>query len=120
MTDIRQILGEIRPGAIYGWKGGAWDDPEQVDWRDEIKIEPTPEEYAAGWIRVQDSIAEQLIKDNRRDSAQGDFDSTPLSALTATQAEDWIDANVTDLAGVIQVLKFIIRMIIALRNDRWP
>ena len=44
-ADVRELLGRIRRGADYRWKGGAINDESLVDWRDRTQIEPTEAEY---------------------------------------------------------------------------
>lgn len=39
---------------------------------------------------------------------------------TETQAQDWIDSNVTDLPTAVVALKAMARLIVALRDATWP
>ena len=56
--DIPLILGEIRPGADYGWRGVSASGAEaanyaNVDWRDEEQTKPTTREIEDAWPAVQ-------------------------------------------------------------------
>jgi len=42
------------------------------------------------------------------------------ASWTEIQATDYVDNNVTDLASAKVVLRAMARMMIALRNERWP
>lgn len=46
-ADVRELLGRLRPGADWGWRGGAVNDPAQLRWRDSVQSEPTEAEYLA-------------------------------------------------------------------------
>jgi hypothetical protein len=53
------------------------------------------------------------------DADKTDYQSSPFKGLTPTQAEAWIDANVTDLASAKVALKKVARAILYLvrRSD---
>lgn len=46
-ADVREIIGRIRPGSPFGWKGGQPNDASLVRWRDRANPEPTEAEYLA-------------------------------------------------------------------------
>ncbi len=85
--DIRAALDHVAPGAAYGWRGGAWDDYSQVEWRDEAIPQPTLAQLQTAW---QEILAEQQQADdtliavkNQALSAVG----VALTDLTQTQKE---------------------------------
>lgn len=43
--DVPFLLGRLRPGAEWGWRGGTPRQTTNVDWRDAVQIEPTEQEY---------------------------------------------------------------------------
>jgi hypothetical protein len=56
--NIPLILGDIRPGAEYGWRGKSYSGGEvanydNVDWRDEKQAKPTEQELIDAWPAVQ-------------------------------------------------------------------
>lgn len=85
--DIRLVLGRIRNGADYGWRGNAslGQTLEAVDWRDLVQTIPTDAEVILDWeayIVEQQEIAtlRQTILTNAQ-SAVG----KSLAALTAAE-----------------------------------
>lgn len=46
-ANVRVLLGRLRPGSEFGWKGGRDNDTTQVRYRDSATIEPTEAEYLA-------------------------------------------------------------------------
>lgn len=85
--DIRLVLGRIRPGAEYGWRGdsGLGNTLDAVDWRDNVQTKPLDAEviadYDAYLIEEQEaSTLRQTIITNAQ-SAVG----KSLAALTAAE-----------------------------------
>ena len=57
----------------------------------------------------------------RRQDADQDVGNIPgWATWTAQEAQDWIDANVTNLATARTAFKAMARMLMALRNKTWP
>ncbi|MDH5670373.1 MAG: hypothetical protein OEY86_20420 [Nitrospira sp.] len=119
--DYRLILSIIRPGATYRWTGDATGDKTDIVWLDQEQIEPTDQEYADGWVLAQIELANQASQDTVQTGAKNAFSAVPgLATATGAEAEAWINANVTDLASAKVAITHLVKMIIALRNDRWP
>lgn len=65
------------------------------------------------------SMAEVLM--NVKTGAKTNAENIPSYATwTGAQAETWIENNVDNLASAKTVLKALAKMVIALRNERWP
>lgn len=57
----------------------------------------------------------------RQEQSDSDAANIPgWATWTAQEAQDWIDANVTNLASARTALKAMARMLLALRNKTWP
>ena len=56
-----------------------------------------------------------------QDSAKTQAATIPAwAAYTESEALAYIDTNVTDLNSALVVIRALTRMVIALRNERWP
>lgn len=61
--DIPFLLGRLRPGAKWGWRGGNHRQTEQVDWRDFAQIEPTEQEYLDEQLLVNaEEVAAEITR----------------------------------------------------------
>lgn len=115
-----------------GWFGNItlWHNASQatsyaeLDIRDDdsnISAKPSEGELDDAYTRWQ---AAQVILDAQdavQVGAKVQASSIPVWAgYTEAEALAYIDANVIDLASAIIVIKALTRMVIALRNERWP
>ena len=83
----------------------------------------TPDEatLAQALIDFQLAKSSKELSDVRQSQSKTQFAAIPIYArMTEQQAIDYIDINVTDLASAKVVLAALARMVIALRNDRFP
>jgi len=65
--------------------------------------------------------ASELAAETRRVNAQAEAKlATELRSLTPAQAVAYIESNVTTLATAKTVLKIMVRLLIALRDETWP
>ena len=78
---------------MYGWKGGDPGDASLIDWRDEVQIEPTEQEYTDGWVLAQAETASKQSETNRRETAK--------LALVALGADGARVQGVPDLAETL-------------------
>jgi hypothetical protein len=63
----------------------------------------------------------ELAAETRRVNAQAEAKlATELRSLTPAQAVAYIESNVTTLATAKTVLKIMVRLLIALRDETWP
>ncbi|MCB9457775.1 MAG: hypothetical protein H6671_17470 [Anaerolineaceae bacterium] len=86
--DIRLVLGRIRPGAAYGWRGDGDDfghTMEAVDWRDQATTKPQESAVIADWDAYQ---AEEQEATSLRQTILGNAQSAVGKTLdTLTTAE---------------------------------
>ena len=91
---------------------------------EESWIELTPQEVIARDARAAESalrIAEMEAQEAVRESGEQDFAALPgWATWTVAEAEDYIEAYVTDLASAKAVLKALAKAIVAIRNHEWP
>lgn len=66
------------------------------------------------------SRVERVVSDPEiyRETVGNNLLSGPLGTVTPDQADAWIDANVTTLAGARTALRTLARLVIALRDTR--
>jgi len=84
-ADVRELLGRLRPGSEFGWRGGPQNDTEQVVYRDPSTSEPTEAEYLAEQAIV---LAENGAR-RAENTARGVRLSTTVGKhLTATSATE--------------------------------
>ncbi|NWG15797.1 MAG: hypothetical protein HXY41_04110 [Chloroflexi bacterium] len=55
-VDIRLVLGRLRPGCAYHWRGGE-GYAAIGEWRDPATKKPTEAEILAEWVRYQNEMA---------------------------------------------------------------
>jgi hypothetical protein len=84
-TDIRFILGRIRPGADYGWSGGDPATASNVVWRDLVQIEPTQTEYDAEQLVID---GEDVIKVQGRTDRQNRINSAVGKTFISTTSPE--------------------------------
>lgn len=98
--DIRAALNRVAPGAEYGWRGGAWDDYSQVEWRDQVIPQPSLAELQAAWseIEAEGQQANQTLVNikNTAQSAAG----VALADLTQAQIKSLLAILLWQAGGV--------------------
>ena len=84
-------------------------------------VTPTEQEMDDAFIRWQATQVLESNVNNIRSGAKAEVEAdAQFKAWTGDDAALWIDSNVTDLESAKTVLKKMARMVIALRNERWP
>ncbi|MBI5671127.1 MAG: hypothetical protein HZC41_24285 [Chloroflexi bacterium] len=113
-VDIRLVLGRLRPGSAYHWRGsGATGNGYDAigEWRDPRTDKPTLAELLAEWevYRQEQAAAEQTRQQRRqkldglRQSNRSDLDlakfagQSPLDDLARKVA--WLEQEIHDLRG---------------------
>jgi hypothetical protein len=108
-ADIPFILSRIRPDAEWGWAGGSYADPQNLDWRDSVQIEPTELELETEWDVIlveqasQSTVKQQLVSESA--STVGVL----LSSLTNAQSRVLLEMILYALGGskgAFQAMKF--------------
>ena len=129
-VELREVLSRLRPnmGAdYYRWKGSSsklqneetWDDV--VEWTDGGSTKPTEQEMIDEYNIILTERQNQAIVNLVQINAKTQATNIPLWAgYTDTEALDYIDSDVIDLASAIVVIKALTQMLIALRNEKWP
>ena len=101
--DIRLVLGRIRPGAAYGWRGGSDDfghTMEAVDWRDQATVKPHESVVIADWDAYQ---AEEQEATSLRQTILGNAQSAvgkTLDVLTTAERNALIALLLYKAGGV--------------------
>lgn len=101
--DIRLVLGRIRPGAAYGWRGSGGDDGhtmEVVEWRDQATMKPTEGAVIADWDVYK---GEEQEATNLRQTILANAQSAvgkSLDALTAAERNALIALLLYKAGGV--------------------
>lgn len=107
-VDIRLVLGRLRPGCAYHWRGGSGYEAIGA-WRDPATKKPTEAEILAEWARYQDEMAadeqkqaarreklERLRAENAADLDAAKFGGeTALDELARKVA--WLEQEIRDL-----------------------
>ena len=113
-VDIRYVLGRLRPGSAYHWRGSGsvGNDYDAVgDWRDPRTTKPSAAALLAEWAVVQQERAAQAVArqqrqqklDSLRQSNGSDLDlakfagQSPLDELARKIA--WLEQEIRDLRG---------------------
>lgn len=107
--EIANALLVLRPGAEWILKG---NDYTKIDWVDKVQTAPTLQE-------VTDQIAASATTDAAQASRLSDLSSDSGAALllnqaktaTVAQIDNWLLANVTNLAQARSVLAAIIKVL---------
>jgi len=72
-------------------------------------------------LDARDAAQEQREDELIQEGAEDQVAAIPnWAGWTEQQATGWIDENVTDLASAKQALRAMARLLVALRNERWP
>lgn len=84
--DIRLVLGRIRPGAEYGWRGDGdtGHTMEAVDWRDSATQKPTETEVLTEWGLYQ---AEEAARQVESAQEETDLDAVAQATVQAGLAQ---------------------------------
>lgn len=99
-ADIPRILGRIRPNAAWGWRGGAYSDPANLDWRDVAQTEPTLQELEDEWALI---VTDDASKDTVRQQLKAEYAplvGLQLSALTNAQARTLLEILCYIMGGI--------------------
>lgn len=115
-VDIRLVLGRLRPGSAYHWRGsGATGNDYSAigDWLDAATTKPTPAEILAEWGVVQQERADeqarrqarqQKLLNARRDWQGDDLDPSGYqgspSLLALAQKIAWLEQEIQELRGL--------------------
>lgn len=83
--DIRLALDLETPGAAYGWRGGDPSDYSQVEWRDQVIVQPTIEALNAVWATYESDQATDGETWAAIKTTAGTAVGVNYGALTATQ-----------------------------------
>lgn len=84
-ADIPFILSRIRPGADWGWKGGAYNDPANIEWRDAGQTLPTLAELEAEWtIIAGETVTANTVRQQLK-TAYAPLAGTAVGSLTNPQ-----------------------------------
>jgi hypothetical protein len=101
--DIRLVLGRLRPGAAYGWRGDGGDyghTMEVVDWRDQAQSKPLEPEVIADWDAYEAEEQEaSSLRQTILANAQSAVGKT-LDALTAAERNALIALLLYNAGGV--------------------
>lgn len=104
-ADIPLILSRIRPNAEWGWMGGAFSNPANLNWRDQVQIEPTLVELDAEWTVI---LSEQATELTVKQALKADYlplVGRPVSALTNSELRTLIEIYAFILGGVDSVTR---------------
>lgn len=113
-VDIRLMLGRLRPGSAYHWRGMGvtGNDYDAIgEWRDAKTTTPTPADILAEWeVYRQEQAARDLARQQREEKLNGlrqgntsDLDlskfagQSPLDELARKIA--WLEQEIRDLRG---------------------
>lgn len=113
-VDIRYVLGRLRPGSAYHWRGSGspGSDYDAIgEWRDPRTTKPSPSDILAEWEIVRQEQAacdaarqqRQQKLDSLRQSNRSDVDlskfagQSPLDELAHKVA--WLEQEIRDLRG---------------------
>lgn len=130
-VDIRLMIDRLRPAAAYRWVGRLGDKGYKsleeciAEWRDTKTMLPTADELIVAWDSY---LAEETAKQQQATSDDAKVESAKTAAKAIpnwatwneTQAVNYIQTNVTDLASARTVLIALAKMVVALRDDTWP
>lgn len=101
--DIRLVLGRIRPGAAYGWRGSGGDyghTMDAVDWRDQAQSKPLEGEVIIGWdIYFEEQQEETTLRETILTNAQSAVGKT-LDVLTSAERNALIALLLYKAGGV--------------------
>ena len=109
-SDIREIVGRLRPNAEWGWRGGNPEDLSQLRWRDSLQSEPTQGEIDAEQLvlEAENATAEQS-KSNRegRGASVVGQEAYNLSPPQTASAIELLlaRANAIDIEGKIKPIE---------------
>lgn len=99
-TDVRFILGRIRPNAEWGWSGGEPDDLDSVIWRDLVQIKPTQQEIDdEDAIIVVEEATELTVKQQLK-ALVTPLAGSGVQAVTNAQVRDLVEVLVAIVGGV--------------------
>jgi hypothetical protein len=110
-VDIRLVLGRIRPGAAYHWRGDGQfgNDLSAIgDWRDPNTTPPTEAEILAEWevvvAEVQVAADDQVALDNARAANRQPLAVADYSGEAATMQQlagkiAWLEQEIAALGG---------------------
>lgn len=101
-ADIPMILGRIRPNAAWSWRGDgtAWSNPADLEWTDQVQLEPTLQELEDGWTAI---VAEEATKDTVRQQLKTEYAplvGLGLAALTNAQARTLLEILCYVMGGI--------------------
>ena len=101
-ADIPLILGRIRPGVSYGWKGNGstWSNPGDIEWYDQVSPLPTVTELENEWSAI---VAEETTKDSVRQqlkTAYAPLAGRLLTSLTNTEQRLLLEILVYIMGGI--------------------
>jgi len=121
--DNQNVLGalvdRLRPGAAYR----RYDNYAELTatWEDQSQVLPTEQELIDEYVLLQSDQTAQLAIDIVKADAQTQASNIPNWATwNEVTALAWFDANVTSTADALPVMRAMIRLLIALRNEAWP
>jgi uncharacterized membrane protein len=117
--DIGLAVDLIRPGANY--KRYHTYEELALTWQDKIQALPTEQEIIDAWQLIIEEQNKQIEIGNVKDNAKTQFRNIPnWASWTEDETLTWFDANVTNASSALPVMRNMIRMLIALRNEVYP
>jgi hypothetical protein len=113
------LIDRLRPEAV--WK--RCDDYTALvaTWEDQVQLIPTEQELTDEYALYQAELAAQVAVEQVKAGAKSQAQNVSnWASWDEAAALAWFDANVNTAADALPVLRAMVRMLIALRNEAYP